>query len=533
MLPNMDDVPFFNTMDEVTRGGIFDSASKDWVAEKAEENGSEDNASIKSAKSDKSAKSMKTVNTTNTVATAPTPSSSQTDGLRYRNNKTSGPASPAPDNGSDVPEMQAPVRAETSPSLVSVPTSKKPASSFRMFNSRPSSVRTDSVANTNTERPETPQSSGEASRKGSADQASTARGFDLPSGPAGSAQETASRKSSVLTTSTTAPETSDTPRSMTPNEKEDLSRQVDPSEPHPDQNLKHMPTSVIMTAVRARDKAALQNQANVAKDNIKKWGINFVNKRRTKDGEDGVGSHPHPVSSSYYAPSAEEREGRAPRTSLQERLNAAAQAKRENAASQHGANPSNPASYDGQAGPSSPTIASRGPSVDGPPASAPRLPARRVSNAEKTEPLGTSPPTSLPPPAARMVVPSVPKRAGVVTGIGHNPASASAEALDQAGVHESEGPPSGKPNMPRADSDPNRSTSAPPDAEPNHDKASTPLPEVTAASVTTRLAAGNETGSSPARQSLLAHHRNGSGSNGSVPPASNIPVGGNIEEPKV
>lgn len=504
----MDDVPFFNTMDLAIRGGIFDSASK-YFADKPEENGSEDSASIKSGKSDKSTKSTKsvhtvnTVNTFNTANTSATTSTSKHDGLRYRNKN--GTASP-PIKEDDVPERHAIVRADTSPSIAAAPSSKKAPTSFKMFNSRPSSVRTDSTATAttaSTNAADTARTVSDTPRTMSIDSASMpTRAFELQA--SSSVDPALARRSIPLDSATSISESNDTLRSLTPNRKEELTRELDPSDPPSDLSPNRVTTGSLMTAVRARDKAGLQTQANVAKEGIKKWGINFVNKRRTKldenEDEDGS-SHPPPAASAYYAPSAEEREiqQHQPRTSLQERLNAAAHAKRESNASQHSIPPA-VASRTSQDIPASPTSSTFIPT---PIKAAPRVPVRRPSQPERPDAFGTSPP-----PAPRMVVPSVPKRAGVVTGIGHTPTSTSAEALDQVDTSAGD-----KPSLPRAESDPTRSASAPVDSDLSRDKSAVPQPEVTAASVTTRTAAG-EGGSSPARQSLLGYYRSNNNSNG-------------------
>jgi hypothetical protein len=282
-------------------------------------------------------------------------------------------------------------------------------------------------------------------------------------------------------------------------------------------------TASLLTAVRARDKAQLQNQANIAKEGLKKWGVNFVNRRRPNQLEDDGGAHAHHTSA-YYAPSPEEREHHqhhAPRTSLQERLNAAAHAKAAAAKRDSSSTQSSiihtvgsTESQDSLVSPASSTLFS----PSGTPAkstpskgtplpimSAPRLHLPPHPSALQ----GTSPPAAAPAPAPRMVVPSVPKRAGVVTGIGHNPASTSADALDQVSASAKDKPEA----VVRADSDPARVQSAPPDPELAAYQALTPQPAVTATSVTARTTAAD--GESPALQSLLGHVRSSSNSTSS------------------
>ncbi|BEJ02252.1 hypothetical protein CcaverHIS631_0700470 [Cutaneotrichosporon cavernicola] len=511
VLPNMDDLPFFNTMNMPVRGGIFNVASK-YKANAAEETGS-DSASIRSNKSDKSVMSVQTTHTSSTMATsvtqnstssAPAVSSSKHPGLRYRNNS-------GPHTVNEVLERKGPGRANTSPS-VTQPTRKKAASSFRVSSSsRPSSVRTDSVATAATD---STWSVSDKPRTNSTD-SSSARTADSPVNEATKSSPASLVERPVLSIQ----ETNDTPRSLTPNERESLSTEVDRSQV-PDPGTENVSggvtggvtTTSLMNAVRARDKAQLQTQANIAKEGIKKWGVNFVNNRRrptpdTHPDEDG-GAHAHHTSA-YYAPSAEEREHQqqhalhhSPRTSLQDRLNAAAHANaatRRSDASTKSSTVTAVASVDSQDSVSSPSsstpvsdgsMPTNGPLIKGVPR--PLLPPRPA------ELHGTSPPASVQPPAARMVVPSVPKRAGVVTGIGHNPAATSPDAVNQVSAV------AAKPSRwEGADSESGRVKSAPPDPEVAAYRALTPQPAVTARSVTARIASAD--GQSPARQSLLGH----------------------------
>ena len=99
----------------------------------------------------------------------------------------------------------------------------------------------------------------------------------------------------------------------------------------------------LISSIRTRDKKALQSQVNVARDNIKKWGVNFAAKRKSA-------MHPHlseerdpDKPAAIYRPEMDERDDTpirgsrpestsasrtavSPNRTLKERLNAAAQA---------------------------------------------------------------------------------------------------------------------------------------------------------------------------------------------------------------
>ncbi|OCF40198.1 hypothetical protein I317_06023 [Kwoniella heveanensis CBS 569] len=204
-------------------------------------------------------------------------------------------------------------------------------------------------------------------------------------------------------------------------------------------------TTALMNNFRARDKKALQAQANAAKDSLKKWGVGFVAKRRG-DREATLVQEEHRPSALYRPPEEDTREDDAPiiatspssGRSLQDRLNAAAHA---------GAAPLNIPARERSASSSSrpslfasPGKSTASPASSSPPNWAPAMskPTTSVVKDEAT----THPPASIPVPTSgsasvrrgsnstpvsmqpapgrSMVVPRVPKRPGQVTGIGHN-----------------------------------------------------------------------------------------------------------------
>lgn len=230
-------------------------------------------------------------------------------------------------------------------------------------------------------------------------------------------------------------------------------------------------TSSLISSLRSRDKKALQAQMGSAKEQMKKWGVNFGAKRRLKAGttEEGDGSEKDEGQQALYRPREEEQDVRdddhvpspsqshshkratssqSHGLSLQERLNAAAH---ETHATVLPHTPSNPMfiperqrSSSTASRPSLLSSPSKTPSLApvgiSPPAWAPVggrptvgvlsdeaastssniLEAQAQSLSEgHTRRQSISTPVSTQPAAGRsMVVPRVPKRPGQVTGIG-------------------------------------------------------------------------------------------------------------------
>jgi hypothetical protein len=166
-------------------------------------------------------------------------------------------------------------------------------------------------------------------------------------------------------------------------------------------------TPGILDAMRARDKTAFKSQANTAREGIKKWGVNFVNKRRqptlpqAADGELEISTTPPPSGpSSYYVPSPEAAAPPARVHSgmtLQERLNAAAAAAS-----------AKPATHQ-RVTSSSSTNTNTNTAEITPPAPAPAIQRHKLPRGEER--------TMRQPAARQMVVPHVPKRPGVPTSI--------------------------------------------------------------------------------------------------------------------
>lgn len=455
----MDDTPFFNTEGMSPRGGIFNSASKTAYAKEKEQKDDSDSKSVVSTDSPADKEKGDQIPTrkdkpfdAQSVASAKTHTEGM--GLRKRGNKVS-------QSEENLLETHAVQRAETTPDLLSA---KKP-SSLRMFASRPTSPRKD-IGSITEQSPSLDESS------------SLNSSTELPK--------------QVHTTSVSIDE----------NKSPERPASVASFDSDGQPTNKLTPQSVL-TAVRSRDKTALQSQVSVGREAVKKWGVDFMNKRREhrQEREQRIAQQQEQSSPpSYYAPSAEDDlSSSQPRSSFQERLNAAAlaaaaklESERKAAAANQGTPPQLPNR------PSPPQLPNR--------PTPPQLPSRN------TKPRSDSSGSSTLSPARPMVVPSVPKRPGIPTAIGNDASKAKSELAVPAlsggasgGGEEIESlaPP---PQITRGDSDPLAATvNDRVDDIGETDKAAAPVPSVTAANVTARTRqASNGSNSSPARESLLA-----------------------------
>lgn len=461
-MPYMDDTPFFDTVGMIPRGGIFNSASKRAYAQERQErkerealddsdSKSIDSKSIRSidSKSDKD-KVEKIERKLDKPFDSHSVTSVKTEGagMRKRNNRGAIPEE-------ELLETHAVQRSETTPNLQG---SKKP-SSLRMFGSRPASPR-------------------KRSSESSTDQ------LKAPSSKPETPTPTHLHENSVSIDDDKAPLS---PESIASHEPQDVISQH------------RVTTQSVLTAVRARDKVALQSQVVVGRDAVKKWGVNFMNKRREQQ---EAGHHQEQQTpSSYYAPSPEDAQVpqapvQQPRTSLQERLNAAAlaaAAKREH---------ERQASSDAKS-------------------SAQPIPLKPRSDSAGSATLS---------PVRAMVVPSIPKRPGVPTSIGNDSAenkSSPAPPAESAPVtpHVHKGALNAAAPISRVESDPLASKPAERVEEIGEgDKAATPIPSITPANVTTRMRqASSASNSSPARESLLAAAASESGPSSPVSSSSKRP----------
>ncbi|WWC88743.1 uncharacterized protein L201_003656 [Kwoniella dendrophila CBS 6074] len=203
-------------------------------------------------------------------------------------------------------------------------------------------------------------------------------------------------------------------------------------------------TASLISSLRSRDKQAIQAQVGSARENLKKWGVGLAAKRKAM--KEGTYQKEEPRAPALYRPPEEDlREDErhsistSPNRSLQDRLNAAAHSgatpipmpiptTRDRSAS-FSSRPSLFASPKSAASP-----ASASPPKWSPPSSKPTTGVVRddVSHhrpssssavpSHARQPSGTVPaPVFMQPTSGRsMVVPRVPKRPGQVTGIGHN-----------------------------------------------------------------------------------------------------------------
>lgn len=282
--PNMDDVPFFHTDGLDVRGGIFNVASRALAKDQEEEEEGEKEESGHEAEDD-----------------TDTPSS-----LRQRNGK--GPArqnTVMPTPVDDWAERHAVQRSETSPTLTISKTQGKPKSSKSQASSLYKSTTPSRQASTSTE--------------------TSHIEIDKADKPPPSVHSTTDRSDAASVSTTSVHSVSPpSPISATNSEVTTRERSVSGSlETDPSK----LTSAAILNAVRARDTATIEAQVSVAKQSVKKWGVNLMKKRNKKGGfEEGdeLGSlH----SSSPPTTSVAEIHAPAPRhdgRSLQERLNAAA-----------------------------------------------------------------------------------------------------------------------------------------------------------------------------------------------------------------
>jgi hypothetical protein len=379
VLPNMDDVPFFNTEGMSVRGGIFDEA-KTFTGKDSQDGSEERIAKLVGKVENADGEKVKVKTANDEDDEDETESVASTD---------------------DLLETNAVVRSETMPA--SLMDRIRTTSTMR-----PSQLRT-SVGSTK---------SVHSARSGTSDAWNDARSSDFGTTSFGSVETTAT---SIEANGTAAAKDKDEPATTPDDASSTNSRTVKPS--------------AILASVRSGDKTALKSQANVVKETLnKRWG-NFVSKRRPKGDEDeddaastASGSASAPAGTppktakaalSYYAPSpVSATPGRAAMT-LQERLAAAAQASKPT----HARAPSNA---------SNASNASNEPAVDtsssAPPATIQPAPALALASAsaKREEQTRTqSQPISMQP-ARQMIVPHVPKRPGVATSLSSTTATSTA-----------------------------------------------------------------------------------------------------------
>ncbi|WOO77312.1 putative PH domain-containing protein [Vanrija pseudolonga] len=379
VLPNMDDIPFFDTSSLSIRGGIFNEAGREPAEEATESaeatNGVSDNASIKSKSVLSSAASTKSTLVSHS------------------------------DDESTIGKRSL-LRSETLP-LDDNKKSNKSASALARLSalstSRPASVRSEATTLVGDDK----------AKDKSADKVQ-----DKP------AARRSATMGDVLGRSPAIPEASDSVSTL-PSYRSTPSQDDDGASINTtDTASSRVTTQTLLSAVRARDKTALSSQVNVArdlaKDSVKKWSMNWNKKKTAKEGDDDSSTPPSTASPSYFAPSNDDHQSHPPHhqrahdgLSLQERLNAAAQkasstSPRNSLQSSHQRQTSN-ASAELSVSPSASRTTF--------PATQP-IPERSHSASES---ISSSPPAYQQPRAPSMVVPHVPKRPGVVTSIAHDP----------------------------------------------------------------------------------------------------------------
>ncbi|WVW84592.1 hypothetical protein I302_106626 [Kwoniella bestiolae CBS 10118] len=271
----------------------------------------------------------------------------------------------------------------------------------------------------------------------------------------------------------------------------------------------HSSTASLISSLRARDKQALQAQVGTARESLKKWGVGLAAKRKAmKEGVQHREEHRPPAL--YRPPEEDLREDErsslatSPNRSLQDRLNAAAHAgvtpvpmpipARDRSASSS----SRPSLFASPSSAASPASAS--PPKWSPPSSKPTTgvvkddisqhPSSFTSTPPHTRrPSGSAPVFVQPTSGRSMVVPRVPKRPGQVTGIGHNAAEPMVrkvstedglreELVENVHAEEPKVPPTLPPRRSKESLRPDETPSANPPDIPSPAKPSTPISAV-------------------------------------------------------
>ncbi|WWD04793.1 hypothetical protein V865_002864 [Kwoniella europaea PYCC6329] len=273
----------------------------------------------------------------------------------------------------------------------------------------------------------------------------------------------------------------------------------------------HSSTASLISSLRARDKQAIQAQVGTARESLKKWGVGLAAKRKAmKEGVQHGEEHRPPAL--YRPPEEDFREDErssastSPNRSLQDRLNAAAHAGATSVPmtipttrGRSASSSSRPSLFASPKSAVSPASAS--PPKWSPPSSKPTTGVVRDDISQHSNPSSSVPshtrrtsntaPVFVQPTSGRsMVVPRVPKRPGQVTGIGHNAAEPMIrkvstedglreERVEDVHVEESRAPPALPPRKSKESSRPAQNSavgdSNPPDI-PSPAKPSTPAP---------------------------------------------------------
>lgn len=287
--PNMDDVPFFHTDGLDVRGGVFNVASR---ASARHDFGDEEELE---SYSDGEVEN----DNENDV----------TSGLRYRSSKT--PArqnTVAPNIADDWAEQHAVQRSETSPDLGTHGIKAK----VRSTKNQPSSL----------------SKSVTASRQSSTSTEGSNFVIDKADKPPSSLYSPTDRSDAISSSTASVHSVSPpSPVSFTNSEVSARDRSVSSVSGSLESDPHKLTSAAILNAVRARDTATIEAQVSVAKQNVKKWGVNLMKKRNKRGGHDDGSELSSLHSTAPPATSVAEIHAPTPRhdgRSLQERLNAAA-----------------------------------------------------------------------------------------------------------------------------------------------------------------------------------------------------------------
>lgn len=287
--PNMDDVPFFHTDGLDVRGGIFDVASR--ARAKDEEFEKEKESSDLEAEGGEE--------DSNTAASS----------LRYRSSQgvpRQSSVSPGPTD--DWAERHAVQRSETTPNLATHKSKSK---------LKPSSLSSP-LSRTSTQ----------TSRQSSTSTELSHVEIDKADKPPSSILSNTDRSDAVsVSTASVHSISPPSPVSLMSADAARENRDRSVSGSTIDSDPSKLTSAAILNAVRARDTATIEAQVSVAKQSVKKWGVNLMKKRNKKgsdhDDMEELSMHSPPLASTsvaeIHAPTPR-RDG----LSLQERLNAAA-----------------------------------------------------------------------------------------------------------------------------------------------------------------------------------------------------------------
>ncbi|RXK41609.1 hypothetical protein M231_01108 [Tremella mesenterica] len=316
VIPNMDDIAFFNTSQLDIRGGIFSSARKASLVPRNETEEISDPIEI------------------STSAEDPASATAETPALRKRRtakSQTLSTTASLNDEGDEPLVKDSISRVETAPpTLVSGHPNRKATAIqatrkwFATTSHRPSSSLSHSPSSSNNPS----QDNLLLSRSKSSEPTPTSAITPDPTGQ--TPRLSVTEPSTALPVSTGSSDSLDPPSS----ERQDLTRSSSPESNHTIGKPGVSSTATLISSLRARDKKALASQVNAARDTMKKWGVNFAAKRKAGLKPDVLDDRDPDKPAALYRPEEDEvdipsspqfkHSTESPGLSLQDRLNAVA-----------------------------------------------------------------------------------------------------------------------------------------------------------------------------------------------------------------